>query len=336
MELANAFLIFANYVLVPSITYGAQLALGALGVTLIFGVLRFSNFSHGEMMSFGTMVTILVTWVFQKSSISIYPLPTALLALPIGILATVCFALAADKVVYSYYREVKAKPVILMMASLGIMFVLNGVVRLFVGPGDRQFFDGERFIVTASEVKAYTGLAEGVSIRSTQAITVFVAILLFVLLYLFLQKTRAGTAMRAYSDNRTLATLSGINSHAVVRITWILAASLAVVAGVLYGLDKSFKPFTYFQILLPIFAATIVGGVGNPLGAVVGGFIISFSEIALTYPYRKVVLYIFPDIDLNGHILQLVPTDYKFSISFTILVLVLLFRPSGLFRGVSL
>uniref|UniRef100_UPI003A877E5B ABC transporter permease subunit n=1 Tax=Litorimonas sp. TaxID=1892381 RepID=UPI003A877E5B len=80
MELANAFLIFANFVLVPSITYGAQLALGALGVTLIFGVLRFSNFSHGEMMSFGTMVTILVTWVFQKSSISIYPLPTALLA----------------------------------------------------------------------------------------------------------------------------------------------------------------------------------------------------------------------------------------------------------------
>ena len=336
MEIANALLVLANFVFVPAITYGAQLALGALGVTLVFGVLRFSNFSHGEMMSFGTMVTIMATWAFQNSAISIYPLPTALLALPFGVLATVLFALTADKAVYSYYREVKAKPVILMMASLGIMFVLNGIVRLFVGPGDRQFFDGERFIVTASQVKSYTGLAEGVSIRSTQVITVIIAVTLFAALYLFLQKTRAGTAMRAYSDNRTLATLSGINSNAVVRTTWILAASLAVVAGVLYGLDKSFKPFTYFQILLPIFAATIVGGVGNPLGAVVGGFVVSFSEIALTYPYRKVYLYLFPEADLNGHLLQLIPTDYKFAISFTILVLVLLVRPSGLFRGIKL
>ena len=85
--------------------------------------------------------------------------------------------------------------------------------------------------------------------------------------------------MRAFSDNEDLALLSGINPERVVAVTWIIAAALATIAGVLYGLDKSFKPFTYFQLLLPIFAAAIVGGLGNPLGAIAGGFVIAFSEV---------------------------------------------------------
>jgi branched-chain amino acid transport system permease protein len=112
-------------------------------------------------------------------------------------------------------------------------------------------------------------------------------------LFWFLQKTRTGKAMRAYSDNEDLALLSGINPDRVVMITWILAAALATIAGTLYGLDKSFKPFTYFQLLLPIFAAAIVGGIGQPLGAIAGGFMVAFSEVTVTYAYKQF-------LDLSG------------------------------------
>jgi branched-chain amino acid transport system permease protein len=108
------------------------------------------------------------------------------------------------------------------------------------------------------------------------------------LLFWFLNRTRTGKAMRAFSDNEDLALLSGINPERVVVITWLIVAALATTAGVLYGLDKSFKPFTYFQLLLPIFASAIVGGLGNPLGAILGGFLIAFSEVGVTYAFRKV------------------------------------------------
>ena len=139
--------------------------------------------------------------------------------------------------------------------------------------------------------------------------------------------------MRAYSDNEDLALLSGIDPERVVAITWIIVAGLATVAGVLYGLDKSFKPFTYFQLLLPIFAAAIVGGLGSPIGAIVGGFVIAFSEVTVTYAFKKVANYAMPgEFEFDG-LLQLLSTDYKFAVSFAILIVVLLFRPTGLFRG---
>ena len=121
----------------------------------------------------------------------------------------------------------------------------------------------------------------------------------------------------------------------VVAITWIIVAALAAIAGTLYGLDKSFKPFTYFQILLPIFASAIVGGLGSPLGAIAGGFVIAFSEVMVTYAWKKVVTYIVPEAWAPDGLLQLLSTDYKFAVSFAILVIVLLFRPTGLFRGKS-
>ena len=102
--------------------------------------------------------------------------------------------------------------------------------------------------------------------------------------------------MRAYSDNEDLALLSGISPERVVMITWILAAALATIAGTLYGLDKSFRPFTYFQLLLPIFAAAIVGGIGQPFGAIVGGFLIAFSEVMVTYAYKGFLAYILPEV----------------------------------------
>ncbi|SET12256.1 branched-chain amino acid ABC transporter permease [Paracoccus homiensis] len=334
MDILNALVAFLNFVFIPAAAYGAQLALGALGVTLIYGILRFSNFAHGDTMAFGTAITILVTWGLQALGISLGPLPTALLALPVGIAATALLVLATDRAVYRFYRVQKAAPIILVMASVGVMFLMNGLTRLLIGVDEQRFADGERFVINVRDFKAMTGLAEGLALKTTQLLTLVIAILVVWALFWFLNRTKSGKAMRAYSDNEDLALLSGIDPEKVVRLTWIIAAALATIAGVLYGLDKAFKPFNYFQILLPIFAAAIVGGLGNPLGAIAGGFVVAFSEVAITYPWLKIAGYLFPGWQPDG-LLQLLGTEYKFAVSFVILIVVLLFKPTGLFRGKS-
>jgi len=336
IDILNALAVLANYVFIPAIAYGSQLALGALGITLIYGILRFSNFAHGDTMAFGAMVVILVTWWMQKAGISIAPLPTALLALPFGIVVTAIVMLLTDRAVYRFYRKVKAAPIIFVMASLGVMFIMNGLVRFIIGPGDQRFADGARFIIRARDFKTMTGLNEGLTIKVSQGITVVTAIIVVAALFWFLNRTRTGKSMRAFSDNEDLALLSGINPERVVTIIWIIVAILATVAGTLYGLDKSFKPFTYFQLLLPMFAAAIVGGLGNPLGAIAGGFVIAFSEVSVTYAFKKVITYLVPENWAPDGLVQLLSTDYKFAVSFSILVLVLLFKPTGIFKGQSL
>ena len=335
IDLMNALVVLSNYVLIPALAYGSQLALGALGVTLIYGILRFSNFAHGDTMAFGAMVTILVTWLFQGWGISLGPLPTALLAIPFGIAATAALSLTTDRLVYRFYRQQKAAPVILVIVSMGVMFVMNGLVRFIIGPNDQRFSDGERFIISAREFKKLTGLSEGLAFKTTQGITIVTAVIVVVALFWFLNRTRTGKSMRAFSDNEDLALLSGINPDRVVMVTWLIVAGLAATAGALYGLDKSFKPFIYLQLLLPIFAAAVVGGLGNPVGAIAGGFVIAFSEVLITYPLKKVLGYLLPDRFEPDTLVQLLSTDYKFAVSFTILIIVLLFRPTGLFKGKS-
>ena len=334
-EILNAIVVLSNYVLIPAVAYGSQLALGALGVTLIYGILRFSNFAHGDTMAFGAMATILVTWLFQSWGISLGPLPTALLAIPFGIMATAALLLTTDRLVYRFYRQKKAPPVILVIVSMGVMFVMNGLVRFIIGPNDQRFADGERFIISAREFKKMTGLSEGLAFKTTQGITIVTAIIVVMTLFWFLNRTRTGKSMRAFSDNEDLALLSGINPDRVVMVTWIIVGALAATAGALYGLDKSFKPFTYLQLLLPIFAAAVVGGLGNPVGAIAGGFVIAFSEILITYPLKRVLKYLLPENLEPSTLVQLLSTDYKFAVSFTILIIVLLFRPTGLFKGKS-
>ncbi|MEL7253890.1 MAG: branched-chain amino acid ABC transporter permease [Pseudomonadota bacterium] len=334
MDALNAIVALSNFVLIPAMAYGSQLALGALGVTLIYGILRFSNFAHGDTMAFGTMVVILVTWALQGAGVTLpFGLPTALLALPVGILGCAALVLGTDKLVYQFYRVQRAKPVILVIVSIGVMFVLNGLTRLIIGPGDQRFGDGERFIISAREFRDMTGLREGLAFKTSQGITIITAVIVVALLFWFLNRTRTGKSMRAYSDNEDLALLSGINPDRVVMVTWLIVAALATIAGTLYGLDKSFKPFTYFQLLLPIFAAAIVGGLGNPLGAIAGGFVIAFSEVFITYAWKKVLGYLLPETLEPAGLVQLLSTDYKFAVSFVILLVVLLFKPTGLFKG---
>ena len=333
MDFLNAIILLLNYLFVPALAYGSQLALGAIFVSLIYGILRFAYFTAGDLMSFGTMFTILFTWYFQSLGIGLGFLPTALIAIPFGIIVTIFYVLLKDKLVFSYYRTKKSPPVMLAMVSIGTMFVTQAIVRIIIGPFDRRFFDGEKFIIRANEFKEMTGLNEGLAIKSTQVITLFVTIIVVSILFWFLNKTKTGKSMRAYSDNEDLALLSGIDPKKVVMTTWVIAAILATVGGALYGLDKSFKPFTYFNNMLPIFAAAIVGGIGNPFGAFLGGYVIAFSEILLTYAYKKFFVYLLPESLEPDGLLQLLSTDYKFAVSFSILVVVLLFRPSGIFKG---
>ena len=333
MDFLNAFILLLNYTIIPALAYGSQLALGAIFVTLIYGVLRFANFATGDMMSFGTMFAVLLTFYFQSKGINFGFLPTALLTLPFAIIMMILYMLLIDKFVFSYYRIKKSPPVQLAMVSVGVMFVTQAIIRIIIGPYDRRFLDGEKFILKANEFKEMTGLNEGLAIKSTQLITIIITIIVVSLMFWFLNKTKTGTSMRAYSDNEDLALLSGIDPKRVVLLTWVIAGVLATVGGVLYGLDKSYKPFVYFNNMLPIFAAAIVGGIGNPFGAFLGGYVVAFGEIFITYAYKKFFIYILPESLEPDSLMQLLSTDYKFAVSFSILVIVLLFRPSGIFKG---
>ena len=336
MDILNALTVLINFTVIPALAYGSQLALGAIFVTLIYAVLRFANFATGDMMSFGTMFAVLLTYYFQTIGINFGFLPTALITIPFAIIAMIIYMLLIDKFVFSYYRIKKSPPVQFAMVSVGVMFVTQSIIRIVIGPSDRRFIDGEKFILKANEFKEITGLNEGITLKSSQAITVIVTIIIVSIMFWFLNKTKTGKSMRAYSDNEDLALLSGIDPKKVVMITWVIAGILATIGGVLYGLDKSYRPFVYFNNMLPIFAAAIVGGIGNPFGAFLGGYVIAFAEIFLTYAYKRFISYLLPESLEPNSLLQLLSTDYKFAISFSILVIVLLVRPSGIFKGKTL
>jgi branched-chain amino acid transport system permease protein len=333
IDIINAFALLTNFVILPALSYGSQLALGALAVTLVYSVLRFSNFAQGDSMAFGTMMVILLTWFMINKGWTISGIPTALLVIPVAIIGTAIYLLSIDRLVYKYYRRIKPKSITFCMASIGVMFVTGGLVRFILGPRPQVFSDGERFIFSVREFKAYTGLEQGIALKTSQFLTITIAILLVGFVFYFLQKTKTGKAMRAYSDNEELALLSGIDPDKVVTVTWLLVAALTTIAGTLYGLDKGFTPQQYHLLLLPIFASVIVGGIGSPLGAIAGAFLVSFSEVLLTYAYKKFLIYLLPLSIHPNSLVQLIGTEYKYAISFVILVIVLLVRPTGIFKG---
>ncbi|TVQ03274.1 MAG: branched-chain amino acid ABC transporter permease, partial [Roseinatronobacter sp.] len=189
MEPLNALVSLSNFMLIPALAYGSQLALGALGITLIFSILRFAHFAHGDTMALGTAAVIGGTFFLQAQGVTgPFGMPTAILAIPFGLVVMIGYLLAADKLVYKYFRKVKAKPLTFVMASLGVMFVTNGITRLFMGVGETRFEDGNRFLFTVREFRDYTGLAEGMALRNAQAITVVTALIVMVVLFWFLNR----------------------------------------------------------------------------------------------------------------------------------------------------
>ena len=153
IDLINAIIVLLNFIFIPALSYGSQLALGALGVSFVYAILRFANFSHGDLMSFGAMITILFTWLFQSYGISLGFLPTALLAMPLAIIVTILFSIITDRFVFRHYRIKKSTPVVFAMVSIGVMFVIQAIVRIIIGPDDRNFLMDKNLLSKQNNLK---------------------------------------------------------------------------------------------------------------------------------------------------------------------------------------
>ena len=321
---------FLNKVVISGAVIGSIYALGAIGVTLVFGILRFAHFAHADVMTVGAFAAF-VGAVLLGGEAQFLGLPHAVVVLPVAMAITALLAVGLDRVFYRPLRLQGARPVALVMASIGVTLMIQGLVRLFAGPRARQMYVAERKDVYRIEV-----WGERITITEPQVILLVLTLVSVVGLALFLNRSKLGKAMRAVSDNPDLARVSGISVDTVVTTTWVIAGALAAMAGTMLALDVTLKPDLSFNILLPIFAATIVGGIGQPFGAVAGGFLIGFSEVLAVFNWGvlfRALNRLTPDwADLPTRV-QLVPSEYKLMVPFVILIAVLIVRPTGIFKG---
>lgn len=330
----NELVFFINKVLISATVLGSVYALGAVGVTLIFGILRFAHFAHGDVMTMGAFVAFVLATIAAGLGIHTF-WPAGFIVLPLAIPITAGLALAIDRGFYQPLRVRGAKPVTLLIASIGVTLMIQGLIRLFFGASGRTFFGDETKEIFRIAV---WGARRAISVSEPQVLLIATTTIAVISLHLFLTRSRLGKAMRAMADNAALAQVSGINTRHVIRATWLIAGGLACLAGTMLALDVSLKPDLAFNIVLPIFAAAIVGGLGQAYGAIAGGFLVGFAETLAVFNWT-VVLKPFRGFLPDGWSLpanlSLVPTDYKLTVAFIILVVVLLFRPTGIFKGAS-
>jgi len=283
--------------------------LGAVGLSLTFGILNFANFAHGDIMTLGAFLALVCLTLMQALRIPVttfgalsFGLPMVL-ALMMAMVLTGGVAILIDRILYRRLR--KSGRIVLLIASVGVAFGLRNAIQFIWGPLP-QYYSAE--IQLARKIPLL-----GIRIKPDQIFIIGLAAFLVGMLHLFLQKTKTGKAMRATSDNIELARVSGINIDRVILYTWIIGAALAAAAGVLGGLENKFiTPNSGWEMLLPIFAAVILGGIGSPYGAIAGGMIIGLSEEIST---------------------AFISTAYKPAVPFVIMVAVLLIKPRGLFGG---
>lgn len=301
--------------MVDGLVLGSVIALGAVGITLVYGVLRFAHFAHGDMMSLGAYLVLFlgvgVLGRWEPLGRNLGPLSFGwgfLLGLVGAALLTAGVSLALDRLFYRPLRQRRAGLVILAIASLGIAILLRSVIYIAWGPQPRFYTPG---------IQEFWRGPLGIRVRPDHLFILGVALALVAGLYLFLEKTRVGKALRAMADNPDLARVCGINTDLMVLWTWGLVASLAAVAGALLGVQSHLTPEMGAFNLIPLFAATILGGIGSPYGALVGAFIIGLVQQLFA-----------------GLVPPFISPAYKSGAAFLILFLLLLVRPKGLFRRV--
>jgi len=327
---------FVNQVVIAGAVLGSIYALGAIGITLIFGILRFAHFAHSELMTSGAFFAFLLALLFASWGIAT-PIPTGFVVLPIAMVLSAIFALGVDKGFYAPLRKRGAKPVTLLIASIGVTLMVQGLIRLFFGTGTYSFFENEAKEVFRLDMTPI-GSTRPLVFTEPQLLMIIVTVVSVLALHFFLTRTRLGKAMRAMADNADLAQVSGINTALVARVTWIIAGALACMAGTMLALDVTLKPDLAFNIILPIFAAAIVGGLGQAYGAIAGGFLIGFAETLAVFNWTMVLRplnSVLPEWAQLPATLALVPTEYKLTVAFVILVVTLLVRPTGIFKGAS-
>jgi len=328
---------FINKVVVSGLVTGSIYALGGIGVTLIFGILRFAHFAHGDMMTVGTFLTFVLAGALAATGL-VLPVPYAFVVMPVAMALTAVLALGIDRGFYAPLRARGAKPVTLLIASIGVTLMLQGLVRLVFGSGTQTLLmPGESKALYRIGLEMLGG-TRPIVVTQPQVLMFVVTAVAVVALHLFLTRSRLGKGMRATADNADLAQVSGINTQQVVVVTWVIAGALAAMAGTMLALDVNLRPDLAFNIVLPIFAAAIVGGLGNSYGAIVGGLLIGFAEALAVFNWTA-VLRPFADMLPEGWAfpanLALVPTEYKLTVAFVILVITLLARPTGIFKGAS-
>lgn len=325
----SEFVFFINKVVIAGLIIGSVYALGAVGVTLVFGILRFAHFAHGDMMTAGAFAALIVTVLFPSVGPAL-GLPTAFVLMPIAMAVTAVLAVALDRAFYRPLRAANVRPVVIVMASIGVMLMMQGLIRLFAGTGTRQLY------IEDKDIYRIPFGGRDIVITEPQLLLMLFTAACIVALHFFLTRSRMGKAMRAVSDNPDLARVSGISIDQVVQTTWIIAGALAAAAGTLLALDVTLKPDLSFNLLLPIFAAAIVGGIGQPYGAIAGGLLVGFTETLAVFNWSillRTLNPILPDWIEMPSKLAFVPTEYKLVVPFFILIVVLIWRPTGIFRG---
>jgi branched-chain amino acid transport system permease protein len=282
---------------------GAIIALGAIGVSLGLQILRFANFSHAELLTWGAYLALSFT-AFAGAGTSIGPLSFGwqlLAAVLLAGIGTGIVALIVDRLVYERLRAGHANTLTMVFASFGVALVLRNLVLLLWGPNAHYY---------TTELQIAVEVLPNIRMLPDQIFILFLAFVLVLALHLFLRFSRLGMAMRAMAESPALARICGIEVDNVIRLTWIASGALAAAAGVFAGLTVQLRPEMGFNLLLSLFTAAILGGAGSLIGGVVGGLAVGLAE--------------------NLSVL-VIPAGYKQAMPFLLLLLVLVFRPQGLF-----
>jgi branched-subunit amino acid ABC-type transport system permease component len=295
----EGFLDFFNFYLLPGLVLGSIYALGAIGVSMIFGILRFAHFAHGDIMTLGGYLALSVVMALGVSP---------LLALPFAMIGTVVICFGIDRFFYKPFRD--KSTIVLVIASFGIALMVRSAIMVIWG------VEIESYSVGISRPLIFF---DSIRIAERHIWIIALTIVLMLAVHWMLTRTRIGKAMRAVSDSPELARLAGISTERVVKATWVVGGGLAAAAGVFIGWDTQLQSTMGWNLLLPIFAATILGGIGRPYGAMVGGLIIGLAEELAAFPW------------IGDE--PLLSPGYKTGIAFAIMVVMLIWRPSGLFRG---
>ena len=273
------------------IAIGSILALAAIGLTLTYGILNLSNFAHGDFMTLGAYLI----WLANTSGINIW------LSMILGAVGTIVAMLISEYLLWKPMRDRRASDTTLIIISIGLaLFIRNGI-SLFYGARNQLY-----------ELPVAPALRFGdLRIPQNRLIVIGLSIAAIITLHLILQNTKIGKAMRAVADNIDLARVSGINVERVVLWTWVITGTLTALAGGMYGFIV-INPNMGWFLILPMFASVILGGIGNPYGAIAGAFIIGIAQ------------------ELSVPILG---SEYKLGVALALMVIILLVRPQGLFKS---
>ena len=294
-------------IVINSIVRASELTLLSLGLTMVYDILKFANFAHTEFAVVGVYLAL-----FLNVALGFPIIPAAIMAS----VATGAFSIIIDRAIFKKMRN--ASGIIIMVTSLGLAIALRNTIRAIWGA------DAQNYSVALQKPI----ITEYFRTTPLQIWIILVGLAAMFALHLLLHHTKLGKAMRASSDNPELAQASGIATEKIITWVWFIAVTLASLAGILIGIETYILPYMGFAIIVPVFCATIMGGIGNPYGAMIGALVLGFAEnFGLYINFGKIV-------NLGG-ILNFsqdlfIPTGYKPAISFIILILVLLIRPSGI------